>query len=804
MSSVNKNFALICFVLFSILTALTIPGCGGGGGNSDTNGFTLTKTPIQAQIQLPAGTPITDLTTLDPWSSGGATTPNPSGQSNVTIFNDGPQYSDVRDSQGRLVLVSFLSSTNKLFNAETTAVALIFFAMGGAAQIDKGPETILAGIRELSGFDNVVAEITDQLVTNGYISVETGSLGAEIQAIVDALGPPTLSSRGTIAEPTNATGIILNTITDGQFTIQNNHLRRSRAWLRRISYVGADRIPQESVSEYKKFDIAVPSRYGGFTGTVVGIFKGELTWQPTISEPIPIPRFPVDAISTTYELKTFGLGLSQGNLQNLTPEEENELISVSFKSIILDAVLPVIANIVLPLKSGGIEEFVKFANGSAIVSDLINVARETVPQVYDKLKVGELKDAIKLIWDSGFTTNSMLPAILQLAIDFGEKYGSDAFFDSSGDLAEGINKRLALLGAVDVFFSFFDSGVFAYDFYNSDRSNIFTITTTGGKIGLTVDDPIVSSFDTTLVRAIVQNKNPDALYKYEWSVSDGYKLTTSNGNTSDAPNGILASNDDFARISTETDEPGVAVAKCRVTRIDGEPDEPIDEKSITVEFVPNPTITPASATIAINETVDFHAEYEGPYTPTWKYTLESPSLGTINRTSVGSNPDCTFTAGTVTGTATLKIDMYLTKGTTTSRAYTTTRTVTIGIANRVFPFTFNDWGTNGSELFWGRATTYINISKTLGSGTYTLYRNGTPFRSWSSDGNPPATQFFPQIHEPSSTLWAVEIETRYQDTFESPIDAENYGRNEKTNLQSLYHNTTTNVFTISVTPTPPN
>jgi len=746
MSSLNQRFAAICVLIFSVLTALILPGCGGSSAGTPTTNFSLTKTPVQAQIQVPTGSPITDPTALTPWSSGGATEPNSSGQTNITIFNNGPQYSDVRDNQGRLVLVSFLSPDNKVLNAETTAEALIFFAIGGAAQIDKGPETILAGIRDLTGYGSVVDEVSAQLTAQGYISLEAGSLKDKIQDIVDSFGTPAPDGRGTIAEPTNASGLFLNTIIDGQFTIQNNHLRRARGWLRQVSYVGADGKEYESKTDYKKFDIAAPSRYGGFSGTVVGIAKGELTWTPTVSENYSIPLAPTDALSTTYELKTFGLGLSPGNLETLTPEEQSELIEISLKSVFLDAILPVVANIILPLKSGGIEEFVKFANGSAIVSDLINIARETLPQVYDKLEAGELKNAINLLWDSGFTTNSMLPALLQVAIDFGEAYGSDAFFDNSGNLAEALNKRLALLGLVDVFFSATDMAIFTNDFAKSDRSNIFTIKTTGGKASLTADDPIVSVFDTTVIHAVIQNKNPDAVYKYEWSVSEGYKLSTSNGNTSTAPNGILASNDDFAVISTLTDEPGTATISCKVTRIDGEPDQPIDQPTLQYRFVPAPTASPNPAEVDLNDEVTIAMDYDGTETPSYKFSINTTQFGSIDHTNISENPNVIFSANDNQGTVTLTIDCFLTINGTQVKFHSKTMPINIGVDyDRTPELSYDSWVYQQTSNWRAEVFAYLTLPRVPNATRYELSVDGKVIASWNDGETIPKNSPYPSV-----------------------------------------------------------
>jgi hypothetical protein len=730
--------------VIGVLAAFALTACGGSSGGSDTAGFTLVKTPVEAQITLPAGTPITDITTLSPWSSGGATTPNSQGKTRITIFNNGPQYADVRDAQGHLVLSAYLSDTQKKLDAETTAEAMVFFAIGGAAQIGDGPATILAGIRDLTGYGPVVDEISSQLVSQGFVSLQTGNLKDKIQAVIDAVGPPPAKGRGTIAEPTNASGLFLNTIVDGEFTIQNNYLRRTRGWLRQVSYVNTQGQEVEAVGEYKKFDIAAPSRYGGFTGTVYGILTGNLTWTPTVSEPYKIPLAPAGAQSTTYELKTFGLGAHQGNLETLTSDEESELISVTFKSLILDAILPVIANIALPLKGEGLEEFVKFASGSAIMSDLINVARETLPQVYAQLTEGNLKDAISTMWDTGFTSNSALPALLQIMINFGEKYGSDAFFDNSGNISEAIGERLALLGYVDVFFSSADMALFTHDFALSDRSNIFTITTTSGKATLTTDDAIVSVFDTTLVHATIQNKNSDAVYKYEWSVSEGYKLTTSNGNTSDAPNGILASNDDFARISTLTDEPGTALIKCKVSRIDGEPDQVIDQPTREFKFVAAPTISPNPANVDLNKDITITMNYEGEETPSYKFSVNSALFGSLDHTNISENNKVVFSAGGEPGTAILTVDCYLTVNGAQVKFHTKTLDIKVGSEYDPNPVpSYAQWSFqsgNPTNPWEAETFAYLVVPRVPGATRYEISLDDQVKWSWN-DGQaiPPST-----------------------------------------------------------------
>jgi len=803
MSYASKHFAVFFALICAICSLVVLQGCGGGGGGTQQTGFQLTATPISAQIQAPAGFPVTDLTTLTAWSSGGTTPLTGGGQSTITIFNNGPQYSDIRDSEGRLVFANYLSSADPIFDEESTAAAMIFFAIGGGAQIGDGPKAVWDAVPTLAGFGAVVDEVRTQLTTQGYVSLQTGNLKNVIDDIIDTFGTPPAKGRGTIAEPSSASGLFLDTITDGEFKIQQNYLRRTRGWLRRLSYTMPGGSEVESLTEFKKFDIEVPNRYGGFNGAVYGILTGDMTWTPTVSEPFQIPLAPVDAEETTYELRTFGIGASAGNLTNLTQDELDELVSLEFKSLILDAILPVIANIVLPLNGDAMDEFLDFASSDALIADLINLSREALPEVTTLLREGKLREAIVVMWDSGFTTNSALPIVLQVIVNFAETKAGAEIFAELGDIGATINKRLDLLGYVDVFFSSADMAIFTSDYLRSDRANRFVIRTTSGKATLVPESLLVSVFDTTLINAVIQNKNPDAVYKYEWTVSPGYKLTTSNGNTSEAPGGVLVSSDDFARISTETDDPGTATINCKISRIDGAVDRPIDKPSVQVEFVPSPTITPETvAPIAHGATVDFHAEYEGPYTALWKYTLESPTLGSINRTSLGSSPDCTFTAGTTDGNATIKIEMYLTKGGANHKAYTTTRTVPIGSGGiRVYAHADYWTGTFGSEHFFATGVAYVTVSKSFGTGTYTLYRNGEPIKSWASDGIPAETPLFTgwRVNNANPAVWAVELETRHNNTFTDPNAAESAGRTMENELYAIWVSFG-NVYTITVTP----
>jgi|GEM_PF-3441976 len=808
MTYAAKRFALVCALLFSVLTALILPGCAGSnGGTEETNGFQFVATPVQAQIQLPTGETVPALTLLEPWCSGGATPVTADGKTNVTIYNNGPQYADVRDAAGNLVLISYLSDTQKVFNAETTAQAMIFFAIGGAAQIDEGPAIVLAGVPDFPGYGSVVDEISAQLVSQGYISLQTGTLADKIQDVVDAVrGTPAPDGRGTIAEPTNASGIFLNTITDGQFTIQQNFLRRTEGAIRRISYidsVGNKHEGVEAETEFKEVKIATPSRYGGFLGTATNILKGELVWTPTVTEPIAIPLFPDVAQATTYELRVYGWGASPGNVVSLTQEERDKILELSLKSIVLDACLPVIANIIIPLKQGAIQNFLEFAGSSSLLSDTINILRDTNPQLVSQLTAGNVKAALITTYETVLTSNTFLPTIFEIAFDWANKNNVKLLGSTGTELSALVGKRLALLGIVDVYFSTVDMIAYGIDISNSSRCQNFIITTTPGKISVTSEHPSVSVSKTSELTAVIQNKNPDAVYKYEWSVSEGYEIYADNGTTSTAPEGILATSQDTVDIKSLTEDPGTARIECKVTRIDGPNDVFVAIGKLEFKFVADVVVTPANVQLDENEEVSIHAEYEGDEDVRFKFEFDRSDLGTwTNGNGILPHPNSKFTANGDPGLVTVTVTMYFHESGVNREISTGTAKIQCGTISgtRVYPFTFNDTGTDGAEHWWGRAETYILVSKSLGTGTFVLYRNGERFRVWDSAEGPSHSEHFLVPWPQSQYNHVVDVEVRYQDLFDSEIDAENYGRQQRSILFDLYHNANDNIFTVQVEP----
>lgn len=590
-------------VILCALFAVTFAGCAGSsGGPASTS--SMVATPIQAQVELPVGTVGVDLATLKAWSSGGERNVSSTGEVKITIFNGGPQYSELRDPQGRLVMAGFLSSSDTLVNAESTARMLGFFAVGGHTVSSEARLIILDQVDQLTEFQPLLTAVEDVIARLGYIDFSDAALITALNSLSDLTinggteNPLILpQGRGTLVTPTtSASGISLDISKDNELTLTNVYLRRSLMWLDTMSYKmqNGNTVQASSALQNQKSSIInSPQRYAGLIGTVSSIsiaalVGGDLPYSPVVVGPLAIPASPTGiegAVETTYRLTIGGPGFGAGDVAQLSESRTAELGIHNGKAFLLDYIVPFVATVVVPMNGDQIDDFVKFVGANPALSDLINTMFITLPNVKDQISKGEYKDALFTLRDGVFLSNTLLPAMFQFFIDWAESSMDQSTFDEAAQIAKKGGSILAVIGTVDKIISAGETLIVAHDLLNSDQANVFTIVSSKGKITLIPDQSSYNITQTATVRAVIQNKNPDAVYRYGWSIDNGLKLTDGAGRTIEgSAGGTLSSNSDEVTVQVLAQTPTTGAVHCTVVRIDGEPDVEIASDDQTLAF----------------------------------------------------------------------------------------------------------------------------------------------------------------------------------------------------------------------------
>lgn len=583
-------------ILISVVFGFTLAGCAGTGAGGGA-GVTLRLTPVETSIELPTGYTGDAVASLSAWSSGGVETPRSDGKVVIPIFNGGPQYSELRNEAGRLVVAGFLSDSDRVLSVTSTARMLAFFAVGGHTARDEARMATLEQVSDLPGFNNVVTEVENSLRTIGFVDLSEANLLAALEAISDLMigggsAPGRALGRGTLVTPgTSASGISLDTTKDGLLTIQNTYLRRCLGWLDIISYKDTNgKVVNASASDQNRpsFEIPMPKRYSGFIGSIGDIITGDLPYSPVNVGPVNIPAVTnliADSVETKYRLTVGGPGVGTGDFAQLSDARANELGLHNAKSLFLDYIVPFVASVLIPFNGDEIDDFVGFVGSSGALTDLVNTTFQTLPNVKDQVQKGEFWEAFRTIREGGLLSNTIFPVMIQLFIDYMEQSADQGTFDRASVVASRAQSILAILGAVDKFISAGETFVVGADFARSDVANVFTIISTKGKITLVPDSSTYNFQQAASVTAVIQNKIPEAVYRYDWRVENGLRLTDGAGRTIlGTAGGTLQSNSETVTVVREPQAIGSGRVFCKVWRIDGEPDQEVAENEVNLTF----------------------------------------------------------------------------------------------------------------------------------------------------------------------------------------------------------------------------
>ncbi len=713
-------------------------GCGGSSGGP-TNGSTFAKTSVPVQLTVPTGYTGPAMTDLTLWTSAAQSSPASGGTGTAVVFGGGPQYADVRDDQGRMVLSGFVGTERQSIDSESTAELLAFFYTGGANLIDDGPEIWLEGIADAAGFDDVVNAVEAQLAAQGYVDVEGSVLKTALENLASTLAG---RGRGTIADPSSDSGISLNTITDGEIGITNVYLRRLVGFLQRTGYRDAENKFVEAPGPVTSFNIDPPKRFSGVIGTITDLAKNDLPYSPVNVGPYPIPfDAPAGSIATVYELRVGGLGSKKSYPNLFKGEELTAHRTVVMKSLLLDGIFPVILKVLLPLKGDALDEILQYTNGNAIFGEMLNTLLQTAPQVYDLASQGKNEEALIAVYEAFMGSGPTLTLFTQFLIQAAEHFSIE-FFENSGTFAEKLSGRLALLGIVDMIGSSADLILFFRDVAVSEQASKFEILSTGGKATIFPEDWEVLLDGSTGLSVVIQDKNPDAVYRYEWTVNEGFVVSNANGTTTDAPGGVLVGSSELATVSNsiENRNPGVAVVRCKVVRVDGGVDRPVAAPTVEVSFA-KISVTPNPAVLNPNEKITLTAKLEGKGPVYWQYKLSSTELGTIDRLTLSSQPQVIFSAGPNKGTATITVEAYA-DALGAKKLGEVAVPVRIGEVTGIpvtvlFTSTLYNDTVNYTNAWVGAVFSYVESMPTVsGAIRYRLLRNGEKMLEWTAGQDP--------------------------------------------------------------------
>lgn len=686
---------------------LALVGCGGGGSDSTptVNGsdatvdpgtkIQFTAQPLNGSILLPGAVSIPGLSIQ---SMGTASTSVVNNQFAFNGFAEGPILVGAFDATGNLVLAGLLDATHLQLSAATTALVLASYALSVSIHPSEIQDGYTAVLTAPGALDGLASTISAAIQANGapWMSTADAGMSAAMAQVFAKFGPTALQTAagdagrahalGVIVVPTDRTsGLLANADGIGKVVFQNYYRRRVYLYAERMTYTPRGGLLTNSHEFIQPQPIKVPSVK---SLPSILILAGQLIagvkdyYDPISISPIAIPLYPSDAAVTRYQVTAVGLGNIPGGLDvnELSAEQLKGLQQVSADQVILEIVLPLVINFVLPHNKKALKSIYDFAETSTILRDLSD-ALLAIDTIGPKIQAGKAGDAIQDILLRIVNTSSLRTLLINLV-----KSWADVSWTLVGDSgltlvtlqSEFVDKSSkALTGAMAIFNAAkqgFDTLVIMNDLDGSHPADRFTFDTTPSVVKLNplsvqadhLQAPI--PFTASVIDAEVL---PNSVLSYRWhceclfgDISDALHSSVNAGTTFNGSSDVLAYNPTGKGSGGDTETVTVQVFLGAIPDpIDNR--QPLGQASSTITY--NVAISPSPLQLQVSTQQIFTAAMsarvlESGVVLQYVWTLSGTGSIGAGASVPTTSPSISYTAPANPGTDTLSLKVLTTTG----------------------------------------------------------------------------------------------------------------------------------------------
>ena len=308
--------------------------------------------PTNGVVELPPGSTLS-LATLQVVARN-ATAIGADGSFSFESSGTDPTLVLISDGDGVPVLGAYSDSRQSgplRVNARSTALALLFFASGAFTRSPADFQQVRDVLAAHPAFALLAAAIEQRLGAEPHaIALGDAGLLAAIGAAIDSMSRPPAALRGTtsaapsgnvvsrlLADPQAAQSGVIVSDSDDQTGLQITNTKRRHL----LFYVTQTGFKDEQ-NQRQPLDRPVVSgqylsstnKLAGVIGSGIDVFVGNGAYQPSHSDPLPLPVLPLTAKEAYYHVTVVGPGINQARLPALGLEPfktgATQMLAVSF------------------------------------------------------------------------------------------------------------------------------------------------------------------------------------------------------------------------------------------------------------------------------------------------------------------------------------------------------------------------------------------------------------------------------------------------------------------------------------------
>lgn len=647
-------------------------------------------------VALPAGSPLV-VTALEAAGTLGHVPLAPDGTFTLPFFASGPQLAMVLAAGGEPVLMGWIDGGDGIINVRTTAEVLAFFDLGGfrvpsAAARAEVHRQIAGWSSQLVALEQAIAAA---LQSTGVASLITPAVDAARAALrttvmVAANTPPI--HPGSRIEPTGLqSGLAVDEIGYQKLRVANWYRRRVAVFLDRLAYVPAAGGPEVAeVIRGSEIRLGAANGLQTVAGGFVDIVTGNEAWEPAESRPIPTPLAPPDARVTRYRLIVVGPGGHQNTTFSiLTPDQRKALESVSFESVMLEMVLPLLSTAV-----SGLQEADKYFGDPEILKALSNFQDHFPAEAIEKAVNGDLPGATQAVLKLMVQSEDVQRTFGQLVEKVSAKYLGGIYHPAMSFHVR--DRALRLLSRLDVVFGLSDVLLATVQLGSAEKVTAWDILINRSRVKIKEGSVKLNLGDLQPFHAVVLDADgaPGPAFEYRWTTTG----TVGQINQPGGPTGTtvpLPGSDVVSYTAGFTNYGTDQVILDAFIRVDGRL-EPIGSDTVSVEVVRGQVLlTPRLASLLTGQQETFTVRVEdarligGVLSYRWSTTGRYGTLEGLRNGFENNSPSTIYTARSgVEGSDVIAVEVISTEREIRTSLGRTTATVKVEKRKSVFAGTW--------------------------------------------------------------------------------------------------------------------
>jgi hypothetical protein len=612
------------------LTALGLIGCGGHGYNGRSNGAGggESLTTVKGTVQLPAGVS----SKLGSITASNVFQTQPVGsnlQFSLGVLGPTPSLAYVFDASDRVVFIGFLdpASSSNVLGPTSTAVALLFFALGGfalpgeniaavisliatepatAALAQVVSQRVAANPYAIDGLDPQVAAALKTALTE--IAGTSSALGQE-KAVIRASDPPSTQLLITGSNPQSGFSVNQDPTSVG-FIGQNNFRRYAKVYLYETATVdqaGVKTVLTQAKLIGSPIEVSSTVRLNLITA-LKGAINGTAPFAPVNTSTVPLSLVE-NTTQTLYDVVVVGSSsnsvepsfFAESQYSGAVAGWRQDIQTLNLRSCFADVVFGLFLNFlgvaaVGALPTTTVDQAIADLTGGVKSVAFNQAVAQAAQAANPELIIGTTG---QIVVDNGVASFAADRVFIYGVANFlATAAGQQAInVARTGTLISvGFRVILGLASAATAFLAFGDLGAVLHDLSSSDRGDIWNASVLASSLTLTPMAPSAAAGSTVTFSVKLHAgyvPPPNTTVVYDWSQTGGLAIITDNHGISGASS-IETTSNTVGLIITPSQQAPITVAVTAYSMRPGGIKTLIDTAStvVTVTTLPT-TIAPA-------------------------------------------------------------------------------------------------------------------------------------------------------------------------------------------------------------------